>query len=126
MEQVIERLRDSKKLAAVEQYDCGFSSGKLWAMSSASYLELVRIKKFKNIMAEWNAAPKSSSANYAEEFFFRVPDNDRSDYGEWWSYESVDGETSTKLKLEMGVTNIFVRGFVAGAIQIIEEVRKHI
>jgi hypothetical protein len=117
-DEAIARLTESKRQTKQVDYDVGLEAGDDWARENASYSELRRVPKVKQMVDAWG---DGGSGNYALEVWHRLPDGDNarpfenSMHEDWWEYEAAGIDLAARMNFETGISDDFVRGFVDGA-----------
>jgi hypothetical protein len=121
MDEVIDRLRASKKKHDSEQYQQGHEAGQEWAKEQAEVDELLLLEKWEQSCppTEWQdcfIAGDRSAYSVAENFVFRIWPDDDGDRGAAQNFWEQQGR-------EDNPDGEFVRGFAEGALGIWNQVK---
>jgi hypothetical protein len=129
MEDVIARLRASKRSQPSEVYRGGHEAGRKWARADAEAIELKRLNTFQDECRgdAWHrffdSEAASSAFSPAELLVFVIqPENeaDRRAAADFW--EAVTGEKRSAL----ATRDEYIKGFAEGALELWDEVKNHI
>jgi hypothetical protein len=122
MNDVVSRLRVSKRKLENEQFQAGIEAGRVWAKDEAEAGELIRLAEWRNAYpgTDWEvvfAADDRAAYCSAEHFVFGVwPENDgdRSAANDFWEPRGFEATHPS---------GDYVRGFAEGALAIWHEVK---
>ena len=128
MDDVVERLRASKRKMDSEEYQHGYENGRAWANDTAEAAELERLESLEEGLKNqpvygWefffdSQAHPNSAYSTAEDLYFALQPNDQEDRDrdaakDFWESAAGDSELSDS----------YVRGFAEGALQVWRQVK---
>jgi len=131
MQDVIERLRVSKRQAGTEDYKAGYQEGEDWAKSSAEARELGRLEEMRQRLATepiygwdffFDSTQGDRSYTTAQSLLFEIHPEDDKDVSaseEFWEC-AVAEESYHQLSSDQ-----FLQGFAEGALNLWLEVKEH-
>ncbi len=119
MEDVAERLRESKSAAMEKHHDDGFAEGVVWAKRAADYAELETVAEWD--AGDWEEADEEALAwDFARELIGEDNFGGRNDVNDFW--ERIDADRWRRDTPSNG----YVAGFAEGAVSVWEEVKDNI